>query len=64
MRWEQVAISGRKWLSLRGHHTANLAENIMTVVGGSDGRKCFQDIWCPNLDACAAIPRPPIILVL
>jgi len=50
MRWEQVAISGRKRPSPRGYHTANLVQNIMIVVGGSDGRECFQDIWCLNLD--------------
>lgn len=60
MRWEQVAISGRKRPSPRGYHTANLVQNIMIVVGGSDGRECFQDIWCLNLGACAAVlPSPP-----
>lgn len=51
MRWEQVAITGRKRPSPRGYHTANLVQNMMIVVGGSDGRECFQDIWCLNLDA-------------
>ncbi|KAH9989555.1 hypothetical protein BJV77DRAFT_1069409 [Russula vinacea] len=50
MRWEQVAISGRKRPSPRGYHTANLVQNVMIVIGGSDGRECFQDIWCLNLD--------------
>ena len=48
-RWDQVAISGRKRPSPRGYHTANLVQNVMIVVGGSDGRECFQDIWCLNL---------------
>ncbi|KAH9177240.1 galactose oxidase [Lactarius sanguifluus] len=51
MKWEQVAITGRKRPSPRGYHTANLVQNMMIVVGGSDGRECFQDIWCLNLDA-------------
>ncbi|KAI0255637.1 hypothetical protein BJV78DRAFT_690122 [Lactifluus subvellereus] len=50
MKWEQVTISGRKRPSPRGYHTANLVQNVMIVVGGSDGRECFQDIWCLNLD--------------
>ncbi|KAF8496165.1 hypothetical protein F5888DRAFT_1794727 [Russula emetica] len=50
MKWEQVAINGRKRPSPRGYHTANLVQNVMIVVGGSDGRECFQDIWCLNLD--------------
>ncbi len=49
MRWEQVAINGRKRPSQRGYHTANLVQNVMIIVGGSDGRECFQDIWCLNL---------------
>ncbi|KAH9958732.1 galactose oxidase [Russula dissimulans] len=50
MKWEQVTITGRKRPSPRGYHTANLVQNVMIVVGGSDGRECFQDIWCLNLD--------------
>src|ERR1700677_3420492 len=52
MKWEQVAITGRKRPSPRGYHTANLVQNMMIVVGGSDGRECFQDIWCLNLGTC------------
>ena len=58
MKWEQVAISGRKRPSPRGYHTANLVQNVMIVVGGSDGRECFQDIWCLNLGTPVAHPRP------
>jgi UDP-N-acetylglucosamine:LPS N-acetylglucosamine transferase len=62
MRWEQVAISGRKRPSPRGYHTANLVQNVMIVVGGSDGRECFQDIWCLNLGAsrrsCSSSSHP------
>jgi Rab9 effector protein with kelch motifs len=48
MRWEQVEIEGKK-PTARGYHTANLVGNIMVVIGGSDGRECFSDIWCLNL---------------
>jgi hypothetical protein len=56
MKWEQVAILGRKRPSPRGYHTANLVQNVMIVVGGSDGRECFQDIWCLNLGAPVVHP--------
>jgi len=59
LRWEQVAISGRKRPSPRGYHTANLVQNVMIVVGGSDGRECFQDIWCLNLGTWP-FPRSPV----
>lgn len=49
MRWEQVHTQGQK-PGPRGYHTANLVGNIMIVVGGSDGRDCFSDIWVLNLD--------------
>lgn len=48
MKWELVATRGRK-PTARGYHTANLIGNVMVVVGGSDGRECFADIWCLNL---------------
>ncbi|KAH0833967.1 hypothetical protein J3R83DRAFT_11184 [Lanmaoa asiatica] len=35
----------------RGYHTANLVGNVMVVMGGSDGRECFSDVWCLNLDS-------------
>lgn len=47
-RWEQLETRGRK-PTPRGYHTANLVGNVMVVVGGSDGRECFSDIWCLNL---------------
>ncbi|OCH88927.1 galactose oxidase [Obba rivulosa] len=49
MRWEQLQTRG-KVPKPRGYHTANLVGNVMVVVGGSDGKECFQDIWCLNLD--------------
>ncbi|KAI0052434.1 galactose oxidase [Auriscalpium vulgare] len=51
MKWDQVNIVGRKKPSPRGYHTANLVGNMMIVIGGSDGRECFSDIWCLDLDA-------------
>lgn len=49
MSWNKVEIRGSKQPGARGYHTANLVRNIMIVVGGSDGRECFSDIWCLNL---------------
>ncbi|EJD43628.1 galactose oxidase [Auricularia subglabra TFB-10046 SS5] len=49
MRWDQVETHGKR-PSPRGYHTANLVGQNMVVVGGSDGRECFQDIWVLNLD--------------
>ncbi|KAI0085582.1 galactose oxidase [Irpex rosettiformis] len=49
MKWEMMKTGG-KTPSPRGYHTANLVGNVMVVVGGSDGRECFSDIWCLNLD--------------
>jgi hypothetical protein len=48
MRWEEVETHGRKPIS-RGYHTANIVGNVMIIVGGSDGKECFSDIWCLNL---------------
>lgn len=52
MRWEQIETRGKK-PTARGYHTANLIGNVMVVVGGSDGRECFSDIWCLNLGECS-----------
>ncbi|KZT25033.1 galactose oxidase [Neolentinus lepideus HHB14362 ss-1] len=48
MRWEQAETYGKK-PNPRGYHTANLVGEVMIIVGGSDGRECFSDIWCLNL---------------
>jgi hypothetical protein len=48
MRWEFIPTQG-KAPAPRGYHTANLVGNIMVVIGGSDGKECFRDIWCLNL---------------
>ncbi|KAF8645697.1 hypothetical protein AX16_007632 [Volvariella volvacea WC 439] len=49
MRWTEIQIRGNV-PGKRGYHTANLVGNVMIVVGGSDGKECFTDIWCLNLD--------------
>ncbi|KAF8970571.1 hypothetical protein BDZ97DRAFT_1914469 [Flammula alnicola] len=49
MRWEEVETRGKK-PGPRGYHTANLIGNIMVVIGGSDGKESFTDVWCLNLD--------------
>lgn len=51
MKWELVVTKGVKGKapSPRGYHTANLVGNVMVVMGGSDGKECFSDIWCLNL---------------
>lgn len=51
MKWEELETKGRK-PTARGYHTANLVGNVMVIMGGSDGRECFSDIWCLNLGAC------------
>ncbi|KAJ7058127.1 galactose oxidase [Mycena amicta] len=48
LRWEELQTTGRK-PSHRGYHTANLVTNIMIVIGGSDGKDCFNDMWYLNL---------------
>ncbi|KAF9463377.1 hypothetical protein BDZ94DRAFT_1218326 [Collybia nuda] len=49
MKWEQQHPTGRK-PDPRGYHTANLVGNVMIVVGGSNAKEFFHDIWCLNLD--------------
>lgn len=48
MRWTQQQTHG-VGPSPRGYHTANLVSNVMVVLGGSDGRQTFADIFCLNL---------------
>ena len=48
LKWEEIETTGRK-PNPRGYHTANVVGNIMVVIGGSDGKECFSDIWCLNL---------------
>ncbi|PPQ68434.1 hypothetical protein CVT25_007827 [Psilocybe cyanescens] len=49
MRWEEVQTTSKR-PGPRGYHTANLVGNIMVVIGGSDGKESFTDVWCLNLD--------------
>ncbi|EGN94708.1 hypothetical protein SERLA73DRAFT_187766 [Serpula lacrymans var. lacrymans S7.3] len=49
MRWEQVETTGKP-PKPRGYHTANLVGSVMVVIGGSDGKECFSDVWCLNLE--------------
>lgn len=49
LRWTLVETQGEP-PAPRGYHTANLVGNVMIVVGGSDGRECFSDVWCLQLD--------------
>ncbi|KIO20271.1 hypothetical protein M407DRAFT_245861, partial [Tulasnella calospora MUT 4182] len=49
LKWEQVQTQGTK-PGARGYHTANLVGNVMIVLGGSDGRECFPDVWVLDLD--------------
>jgi Rab9 effector protein with kelch motifs len=35
----------------RGYHSANLVNDSMVVIGGSDGGMCFNDIWILDLSA-------------
>jgi hypothetical protein len=48
MRWAELPTHGKK-PTPRGYHTANLVGNIMVVIGGSDGKESFTDVWCLNL---------------
>ncbi|KAG8929865.1 hypothetical protein FRC01_003684, partial [Tulasnella sp. 417] len=50
LKWEQVQTHGTK-PGARGYHTANLVGNVMIVLGGSDGRECFPDVWVLDLGA-------------
>ncbi|KIK93296.1 hypothetical protein PAXRUDRAFT_145380 [Paxillus rubicundulus Ve08.2h10] len=49
LRWSLVPTQGDP-PAPRGYHTANLIGNVMVIMGGSDGRECFSDVWCLNLD--------------
>lgn len=48
LRWTLIETTGKP-PAPRGYHTANLVGNVMIVVGGSDGRECFSDVWCLHL---------------
>lgn len=48
LKWSQLKPEGEP-PAPRGYHTANLIGNVMVVVGGSDGKECFSDVWFLNL---------------
>jgi len=48
MKWEQIEPRSKR-PGPRGYHTANLIRNVMVVIGGSDGKDTFTDVWCLNL---------------
>jgi len=48
MRWEEVQTTGPK-PNPRGYHTANLIGNVMVVIGGSDSKECYTDVWSLDL---------------
>lgn len=52
LRWEE--IKPREGMGPiprpRGYHTSNLVGNVMVIIGGSDGRDCYSDIWVMDLD--------------
>ncbi|TFK29105.1 galactose oxidase [Coprinopsis marcescibilis] len=49
LKWEEQHTTGRK-PGPRGYHSATLVGDVMVVVGGSDGKECFTDIWLLNLE--------------
>ncbi|KAF9441341.1 galactose oxidase [Macrolepiota fuliginosa MF-IS2] len=50
MKWELIETKGVKKPGPRGYHTANLIGNIMVVIGGSDGKDSFDELWTLDLD--------------
>jgi len=49
MHWEEIIITEGPQPGPRGYHTANLVTNMMVVMGGSDGRGSFNDVWVLNM---------------
>ncbi|KAF9546445.1 galactose oxidase [Agrocybe pediades] len=49
MKWEKIEPRGKN-PGPRGYHTANLVGSIMVVIGGSDGKDTFTEVWCLDLD--------------
>lgn len=51
LKWEQIKPrEGMPVPRPRGYHTSNLVGNVMVIIGGSDGRDCYDDIWVMDLD--------------
>ncbi|KAF8556775.1 galactose oxidase [Imleria badia] len=49
LKWTLIETEGPP--APRGYHTANLVGSVMVVMGGSDGKECFSDVWCLNLES-------------
>lgn len=49
LTWDLVETKGIKKPESRGYHTANLVGNIMVIIGGSDGKDSFDELWTLNL---------------
>ena len=47
--WQRVDIEDGPVPAPRGYHTATTIGNTMMLIGGTDGRTCFDDIWMLNL---------------
>ncbi|KAF8674897.1 Kelch motif [Rhizoctonia solani] len=51
LRWQQIRPrEGSAVPPPRGYHTSNLVGNVMVIIGGSDGRDTYDDIWVMDLD--------------
>lgn len=61
MKWEEQRTRGKAPVA-RGYHTANLVGNVMIIMGGSDGKECFSDIWCLNLGMSTSLTRRSFML--
>ncbi|KDQ17093.1 hypothetical protein BOTBODRAFT_156457 [Botryobasidium botryosum FD-172 SS1] len=49
LQWTELETVGNR-PGARGYHTANLVGEMMVVIGGSDGKECFSDVWVLNLE--------------
>lgn len=56
MKWEQKITSGRR-PDPRGYHTANIVGSVMIVIGGSNAKDFFHDIWCLDLGMAPLSPQ-------
>jgi hypothetical protein len=55
MKWELIETKGVKKPGPRGYHTANLVGSIMVVIGGSDGKDSFDELWTLDLGASCSL---------
>jgi hypothetical protein len=50
LRWQHIRPrEGSALPPPRGYHTSNLVGNVMVIIGGSDGRDTYDDIWVMDL---------------